>query len=59
LLNDAADGKLSFTLSRDRTMRMVSGGKELFPIALKANRIAFDKGVFSGLRLVTDRENLF
>jgi hypothetical protein len=59
LLNDAADGKLSFTLSRDRTMRMVSGGKEIFPIALKANRIAFDKGVFNGLRLVTDRENLF
>jgi hypothetical protein len=59
ILNNAADGKLSFTVSRDREIRMVSGGNGLFPIAIKANRINFDKGTFNGLKLVTDRENLF
>lgn len=58
-LNQAADGKLDFTIKSQQKLRMVSNGSNFFPIALKASRIDFDKGVFKGLTLVTDTRNFF
>ncbi len=58
-LNQAADGKLDFSKSSQQKLKMVSSGSSFFPIAIKANRIDFDKGVFNGLNLVTDKGNTF
>jgi hypothetical protein len=60
-LNQATDGKLDFTITSEQKLKMVSSGNSFFPIAVKANRIDFDRGVFKGLRLVTDNmiTNLF
>jgi hypothetical protein len=58
-LNQAADGKLEFTTIAQQKIKMVSGGNNPFPIAIKANRIDFDKGVFKGLTLLTDNRNIF
>jgi hypothetical protein len=58
-LNQAADGKLEFTMKSQQKLKMVSSGSNFFPIAVKANRIDFDKGVFQGITLVTDNRNFF
>jgi len=58
-LNQAADGKLDFSISSQQQLKMISGGNSFFPIAVKANRIEFEKGVFKGLNLVTDKINTF
>lgn len=58
-LNQAVDGKLDFTMSSQQKLKMVSKGGNFFPIAIKANRIDFDKGVFKGLTLVTDKMSYF
>lgn len=58
-LNKAADGKLDFTMGSQQKLKMVSGGNSFFPVAVKANRVDFDKGVFKGLSLVTDNRNFF
>jgi hypothetical protein len=58
-LNQAADGKLEFTANSQQKLKMVSSGSSFFPIAVKANWIDFDKGVFKGLPLVTDNRNFF
>ncbi|MFP4289327.1 MAG: hypothetical protein ACLFQS_08710 [Bacteroidales bacterium] len=58
-LNKAADGKLNFKIAQMQNLKMISSGSNHFPIAVKANRIDFDKGVFKGLKLVTDNRNFF
>lgn len=58
-LNQAADGKLEFTANSKQKLKMVSGGNNFFPIAVKANRINFHKGVFKDLPLVTDTRDFF
>jgi len=58
-LNQAADGKLEFTANSQQQLKMVSSGNSFFPIAVQANRIDFDGGVFKGLKLVTDNRNFF
>jgi hypothetical protein len=58
-LNQAADGKLDFSINSQQKLKMVSGGSSFFPIAVKASRIDFDKGEFKGLKLVTDNRNFF
>lgn len=58
-LNEVANGKLEFTSNSQQKLKMVSRGGAFFPIAIKANRIDFDKGVFTGLTLVTDDRNFF
>lgn len=58
-LNQAADGKLEFTANSQQKLKMVSSGNSFFPIAVQANRIDFDRGVFKGLKLVTDNRNFF
>ncbi|WP_300660967.1 hypothetical protein, partial [Fluviicola sp.] len=58
-LNQAAEGKLDFSSKSQQTLKMVSNANSLFPIAVKASRIQFDKGIFKGLKLVTDNRNFF
>lgn len=58
-LSEVADGKLDFTMKSQNELRMVSSGSTFFPIAVKASRVDFDKGVFKKLKLVTDNRNFF
>lgn len=58
-LNQIADGKLEFGMSSTQKLRMVSSGNSFFPVAVKANRLDFNKGVFKAVTLVTDNRNFF
>ncbi|MBP1223689.1 hypothetical protein [Flavobacterium sp. 1355] len=58
-LNDLADGKLDFTISNQNTLKMTSNVGVYFPIAVKANRIDFDRGQFKKLILISDGNNIF
>ncbi|SHI63115.1 gasdermin [Flavobacterium terrae] len=58
-LNNIADGKIDFTAKDSNTLKMVSGGNNFFPIAVKASRIKFDRSIFKKLTLVTDDRNIF
>lgn len=53
------NGKLDFSILNQNTVKMTSNGANLFPIAIKANRINFDKSVFNKLILVSDNRNFF
>lgn len=58
-LDKKTDGKLNAFKKSDRVLKMVSEGKNLFPIAVKANRLHFDKGHFIKSNLVTDNRSFF
>lgn len=58
-LNNIADGKIDFSVKDSNTLKMVSGGNNFFPIAVKASRIKFDRSMFEKLTLVTDDRNIF
>ena len=58
-LNNAAAGKLDFSINNQGKLVMISSSSGFFPVAVKAHRIDFDKGVFTRLVLVTDNRNFF
>ncbi|MEY3350859.1 MAG: hypothetical protein RIQ50_970 [Bacteroidota bacterium] len=58
-LSKLKDPSLEVKLEGKSVVKMEASGNGLFPIAVKANRIDFDKGEFKGLHLVTDSRNLF
>ncbi|AXT19920.1 hypothetical protein D7030_02015 [Flavobacteriaceae bacterium AU392] len=58
-LDTMAGGKIDFSMENKNMMKMVSSNNNYFPIAIKANRIDFDKGHFSNTNLVTDNRNFF
>jgi hypothetical protein len=58
-LNQLGEGNLSFSSNGTSTLKMRSTGNHYFPIAVKANRLDFDKGKFVKLKLVTDNRNFF
>ncbi len=58
-LNEVADGKLDFSMNNESKLKMVSSGNSYFPIAVKADRIDFDKGHFDNTKLVTDNRRFF
>lgn len=58
-LNNSAEGKLDFSMVSASSIKMVSTGGSFFPIAVKANRIDFDRGEFKKTTLVTDNRNFF
>jgi hypothetical protein len=58
-LNDLAEGKLDFTISNQNTLKMTSNIGIYFPIAVKANRIDFDRSRFKKLILISDSNNIF
>ena len=53
------DGKIDISISNKKHLKMVSSAAVHFPIAVKANRLQYQKGEFTGLRLITDNRNLF
>jgi hypothetical protein len=58
-LNQLGEGNISFSSNGTSTLKMRSTGNHYFPIAVKANRLDFDKGKFVKLTLVTDNRNFF
>jgi hypothetical protein len=46
-------------MENSHSLKMMSHSGSDFPVAVKANRILFDKGGFKDLELVTDNRNLF
>lgn len=58
-LDTIADGKIDFSMENKNMIKMISSGNNFFPIAVKADRIDFDKGHFSNTNLVTDNRNFF
>jgi len=58
-LNSIADGKVSFTKTSNNELEMISEGNAPFPIAVKANRIDWDKGEFNKMTLITDNRYYF
>lgn len=53
-LNKMASGNIEFTKAKDNKLKMSSSGKTIFPVAVQAHRLQYAKGVFHGLKLVTD-----
>jgi hypothetical protein len=58
-LNKAANGKLNFDKSSNNNIKMTSNSENYFPIAVKADRLDFDKGHFKDSELITDTRSLF
>src|SRR5690606_2802462 len=58
-LYDLGEGKLEFSKQDDHTLEMVSAGESYFPVAVKANKLDFDRGKFDKLKLVSDNRNFF
>jgi hypothetical protein len=52
-------GKVSFSQLAENQMQMISRPGFRFPVAVKANRLDFDKGIFNGSKLVTDNRRFF
>lgn len=57
-LKKLSGNKIDFTSTKNNTLKMIAG-KGRFPVAVKANRIDFDKGRFNGLQLLTDGRDFF
>lgn len=55
----ASDGRIDLSISSDKQIKMISSSSVHFPIAVKANRLQFQKGEFIGLKLITDDRNIF
>lgn len=58
-LNSAGQGNLDFSKTGQNLLKMTSTANMHFPVAVKANKIDFDRGVFSDLSLVGDNRNFF
>ncbi|MCL3780710.1 hypothetical protein EMN47_09970 [Prolixibacteraceae bacterium JC049] len=58
-LKAAANGKIHIDSKSNKVIQMTANTDKYFPIAVKANRIDFDKGVFDRLNLITDNRTLF
>ena len=58
-LIEAVEGKVDFKLISDNKLEMISEGNAPFPIAIKANRIDYDKGEFKKMKIVTDNRFFF
>lgn len=58
-LNAIASGKLEFQMATNNKLKMRSDGNYIFPVAVKANRIHFQKSVFTKTNLVTDTRDFF
>jgi hypothetical protein len=58
-LNEIVDGKLDFSITNEKKLKIISAGNSYFPIAVKAHRINFDKGHLNNTMLLTDHKKLF
>lgn len=55
-LNKLVSGNIAFSKSKENKLKMTSSGKTIFPVAVQAHRLQYNKGVFKGLKLVTDND---
>lgn len=58
-LNNIGEGKLTFATKGQNSITMTAGVDAYFPIAVKANRLVFNRGVFKSIPLLTDARNIF
>jgi len=58
-LSKLKDPSVALKFEGKSVLKMEASGNGMFPIAVKANRIDFDKGEFKGLHLVSDTRKLF
>lgn len=58
-LIEAVEGKLNFNMISGNKLEMTSEANTPFPIAVKANRIDFDKGEFKKMSIITDNRFFF
>lgn len=58
-LNEIVDGKLEFSSNNQYNIKMTAEAATFFPVAVKANRLAFNRGVFKSLDLITDKREIF
>lgn len=58
-IDKKTNGKLNTFKKNERAIKMVSEGNVLFPVAVKAHRLHFDKGHFIKTNLVTDSRSFF
>jgi hypothetical protein len=58
-LTEIAEGKIDFSTSTERKIKMTAATNDYYPIAVKANRLDFDHGKFKQHFLITDHRNLF
>ncbi len=58
-LTDAGEGKLDFSRSVEKTLKMTAENGNAYPIAVRANRLDFDYGRYKDQKLITDNRNFF
>jgi hypothetical protein len=58
-LTEIVDGKIDFSNSTEKKLKMIAETGDYYPIAVKANRLDFDYGKFKKHLLVTDNRNFF
>jgi hypothetical protein len=58
-LTEIGEGKIDFSKSTERKLKMSADTGNLYPIAVKANRLDYDHGKFKKHFLITDHRNLF
>ena len=58
-LTEIAEGKIDFSKSTEKKIKMTAETGDYYPIAVKANRLDFDQGKFKKHLLVTDNRNFF
>jgi hypothetical protein len=58
-LTAAGEGKLDFSSSTQKKLKMTSETGNFYPIAVKASRLDFDHGKYKNQKLITDNRNLF
>lgn len=58
-LTAIGEGKLDFSNSSEKKLKMTSETGNFYPIAVKASRLNFDNGKFKKQNLITDSRNFF
>jgi hypothetical protein len=58
-LTEITEGKIDFSKSTERKIKMTTETGDYYPIAVKANRLDFDHGKFKKHFLITDNRNFF
>lgn len=58
-LTQIAEGKIDFSNSSEKKIKMTAETGDYYPIAVKANRLDFDHGKLKKQFLITDHRNLF
>ena len=58
-IKEVVEGKIEVKKVTARKLEMKSEGNGLFPIAVRASRIDWDRGEFKKLKQITDNRNLF